>query len=37
MREEGRHTHIEWLFTELMALAAIATAWSTCQRGQLHA
>src|SRR6478735_12422443 len=37
MREEGRHTHIEWLSTLLLAPAAIATAWSTYQRGPLHA
>ena len=32
--QEGRHTHIEWLSTLLLAMAAIATAWSTYQSAQ---
>ena len=34
MREERHHAHIEWLSTLLLALAAIATAWSTYQSAQ---
>src|SRR5262249_44407179 len=34
MAEERRHTRIDWLSTLLLALAAVATAWSTYQSAQ---
>ena len=34
MAAEARHTRIDWLSTLLLALAAVATAWSTYQSAQ---
>jgi hypothetical protein len=34
MREGTRHTRADWLSTLLLALAAVATAWSTYQSAQ---